>query len=166
MNDYELFNEKTTEFISPYLSDKMLERGDIITFQGENYFVFNLLMPKDRKLIVAVWPVKIYLPGDIEDLRLLNWIQKNLKGMKIRLSNDKGSIEGVVINYWPGIRVIPPDNLRSGKKPETFYAEEFPCRLEFLTLGPDNPTMIDLLDYTMIEILSNKESFYDRRIYI
>ena len=112
-------------------------------------------IPKDRKLRVAIWPTKIYLPGDFEDLRLLHWIKQNIKGMKIRLSNVKGSIEGKVINYWPGIRVMPKDNLRSGEKPKTYYTEEFPSRLEFLTLGPDNPQMIDLLDFSMIEILGN-----------
>ena len=154
MDEYELFNEKTAEFSGLYLSDKMLEKGDVITFQGENYFVSNLIIPSDSKLRVAVWPAKIYIPKDIEDLRLLHWIQQNLIGLKIRLSNDKNSIEGKVINYWPGIRFMPPDNLKPGERPETFYAEEFPSRLEFLTLGPDNPTIIDLLDYTMIEILS------------
>jgi len=153
MHEYELFNEKTAEFLGPYLSDKMLEKGDILTFQRENYFVSHLMIPSDGKLRVAVWPVKIYLPGDIEDLQLLNWIKQNLIGMKIRLSNDKNSIEGKVINYWPRIRFVPPDNLKPDERPETFYAEELPGRLEILSLGPDNPTMIDLPTFSMIEIL-------------
>jgi hypothetical protein len=153
MEEYELFNEKTAEFFGTYLSDKMLEKGDVITFQGKNYFVSNLMILKDRKLRIAVWPAKINLPGDIEDLQLLNWIKKNLVGMKIRLSNNKNSIEGKVINYWPRIRFIPPDNLKPDERPETFYAEELPGRLEILSPGPDDLTMIDLPTFSMIEIL-------------
>jgi len=153
MSEYELFNEKRAEFIGPYLSDKMLEKGDVITFQGENYFVTNLMILKDSKLRIAVWPAKINLPGDIEDLQLLNWIKQNLIGMKIRLSNNKNSIEGKVINYWPRIRFIPPDNLKLNERPETFYAEELPGRLEILSPGPDDPTMIDFPAFSMIEIL-------------
>ncbi len=153
MSVYELFNEKTAKFLGLYLSDKMLEKGDVIAFQGEDFFVSDLIIPSDRKLRVAVWPAKIKLPIDIEDLRLLHWIQQNLIGLKIRLSKDKYSIEGKVINYWPGIRFMPPNNLKPGKRPEAFYTEEFPSRLEFLTLGPDNQRVIDLLDFSMIEIL-------------
>jgi len=36
MNEYELLNEKTGEFIGPYLSYKMLEKGDIVSSKGEN----------------------------------------------------------------------------------------------------------------------------------
>jgi hypothetical protein len=153
MNEYELFNEKPIEFLGPYLSDKMLEKGDVITFHDENFFVSNLIIPSDRKLIVTVWPAKIYLPGDIEDLRLLRWIQQNLIGMKIRISNDKSSIEGMVINYWPGIRYMPSNNLKPNERPQYYYAEEYPGRLEILSIEPDNPTMIDLLRFSMIEIL-------------
>jgi len=153
MSEYEVFNEKTAEFLSPYLSDKMLEKGNVITFQAENYFVSNLMIPKDRKLRVTVWPAKIHLPRDIEDLRLLHWIQQNLIGLKIRISNDKSSIEGMVINYWPGIRYMPPDNLKPNERPETYYAEEYPSRLEILSIEPNNPTMIDLLRFSMIEII-------------
>jgi hypothetical protein len=74
--------------------------------------------------------------------------------MKIKLSNDKDSIEGRVINYWPGIRNMDPANLKSGERPVNPDAESFPGRLEFLTLGPGNPAMIDLLDFSMIEILN------------
>lgn len=155
MSEYELFNEKTAELLGPYLSDKMLEKRDVIVFQGENFFVSNLMIPSNHKLRVAVWPAKINLPKDIGDLRLLHWIQLNLIGLKIRISNDKNSIEGKVINYWPRIRFMPPDNLKPGEIPETFYAEEFPSRLEILSLVPDNPTMIDLLNFSMIEILGN-----------
>lgn len=153
MNEYELFNEKTAEFLGRYLSDKMLEKSDVIVFQEGNFFVSNLIIPSDRKLRVAVWPAKINLPGDIEDLRLLHWIQQNLIGLKIRISNDKSSIEGMVINYWPGIRYMPPDNLKPNERPETYYAEEYPSRLEILSIEPDNPTMIDLLRFSMIEII-------------
>ena len=153
MNEYELFSEKPAKFIGPYLSDKMLEKGDIITFQIENFVVSNLMMPENRKLRVSVWPAKIYLPRDIEDLRLLHWIQQNLIGMKIRLSNDESNIDGVVINYWPRIRFIPPDNLNLNERPKTLYAEEFPGRLEILSLGPDDPTLIDLPNFSLIEIL-------------
>jgi len=155
MNEYELFNEKTAEFLGPYLNDKMLEKGDVITFQGENYFVSNLMILKDCKLRIAVWPAKINLPGDIEDLRLLHWIQQNIIGLKIRISNNKNSIEGKVVNYWPGIRFMPSNNLKPNERPETYYAEEYPGRLEILSIEPDNPTMIDLLSFSMIEILGN-----------
>ena len=155
MNEYELYNKKRAGFEGPYFSDKMLEMGDVISFQGENYIVSELMMPENRKLRVAVWPAKINLPGDIEDLRLLRWIQLNLIGMKIRLSNDRDSIEGRVINYWPAIRFMPSANLQPGERPATLYAEDFPGRLEFLTLGPGNPAMIDLLDFSIIEILDN-----------
>lgn len=155
MNEYELFNEKNAAFAGPYFSDKMLEKGDVITFQGESYIVSDLMMPENRKLRVAVWPARINLPDDIEDLRLLRWIQQNLIGMKIKLSNDKDSIEGRVINYWPGIiRDMEPANLKPGERPVNPDAESFPGRLEFLTLGPGNPAMIDLLDFSMIEILN------------
>ena len=155
MNEYELFNEKTAEFFGTYLGDKMLEKCDVLTFQGENYFVFNLMIPSDGKLRIAVWPAKINLPGDIEDLRLLHWIQQNLIGLKIKISNNKNCIEGEVINYWPGIRFLPSDNLKPNERPETYFAEEYPSRLEILSLEPDNPTMIDLLSFTMIEILGD-----------
>ena len=155
MNEYELYNKKRAGFEGPYFSDKMLEMGDVISFQGENYIVSELMMPENRKLRVAVWPAKINLPDDIEDLRLLRWIQLNLIGLKIRLSNDRDSIEGRVINYWPGIRYMPPANLKPGERPATLNAEDFPGRLEFLTLGPGNPAMIDLLDFSIIEILNN-----------
>ena len=153
MSEYELFNEKTAEFLGRYLSDKMLEKSDVIVFQEENFFVSNLIILSDRKLRVAVWLAKINLPGDIEDLRLLHWVQQNLIGLKIRISNDKSSIEGMVINYWPGIRYMPPDNLKPNERPETYYAEEYPSRLEILSIEPDNPTMIDLLRFSMIEII-------------
>ena len=156
MSEYELFNEKTAEFLGSYLSDKMLEKGDVVTSEGEDYIISYLLIPSDRKLRVAVWPAKIYLPVDIGDLRLLRWIQQNLIGAKIRLTNNKGSVEGEVISYWPGKRIAPPDILISHDRPEIFIAEEFPDRLEFLNLGSDNPTIIDLLDYTMIEILGKQ----------
>jgi hypothetical protein len=157
MNEYELLNEKTGEFIGTYLSGRMLERGDIITFSGENYFVFNLMIPEDRKLRISVWQAKISLPGDIKDLRLLRWIQKNLIGMKIRLSNDKSSIEGVVNNYWPRISFVPPENrMTDERSDDLMYAEELPGRLEILFLGPDNPDIVDLLDYKMIEILGEQ----------
>ena len=133
----------------------MLEKGDVITFQGENYFVSNLMILKDCKLRIAVWPAKINLPGDIEDLRLLHWIQQNIIGLKIRISNNKNSIEGKVVNYWPGIRFMPSNNLKPNERPETYYAEEYPGRLEILSIEPDNPTMIDLLSFSMIEILGN-----------
>lgn len=156
VNEYEIFNEKTAEFTGLYLSDKMLEKCDIITFQGENYIVSDLIIPSDRKLRVAVWPSKIKLPIDIEDHRFLHWIQQNLIGLKIRLSNDKNSIEGRVIDYWPGKRFIPPDFPGSGERTETFFAEEFPLRLEILSLGPDDPSIIDLLDFSVIEIIGNQ----------
>ena len=155
VNEYEIFNEKTAEFTGLYSSDKMLEKCDIIKFQGENYIVSNLIIPSDRKLRVAVWPSKIKLPIDIEDHRFLHWIQQNLIGLRIRLSNDKNSIEGKVIDYWPGKRFMPPDYPGSGERTETFYAEEFPLRLEILSLGPDDPSIIDLLDFSIIEILGN-----------
>jgi len=155
MSEYEISNEKTAEFLGPYSSNKMLEKGDVINFQGENFFVTNLMIPSDRKLRIAVWPAKINLPGDIEDLRLLHWIQQNIIGLKIRISNNKNSIEGKVVNYWPGIRFMPSNNLKPNERPETYYAEEYPGRLEILSIEPDNPTMIDLLSFSMIEILGN-----------
>jgi len=155
MNKYELFNEKTAEFLGSYSSDKMLEKGDVLTFQGDKYFVVNLMIPSERILRIAVWPAKINLPGDIEDLRLLHWIQQNIIGLKIRISNNKNSIEGEVISYWPGIRFVPSDNLKSNERPETYYAEEYPSRLEILSIEPNNPTMIDLLSFSIIEILGN-----------
>jgi hypothetical protein len=156
MNEYEVINEKTAEFIGHYLSDKILEIGDVIIFQGVNYFVTNLITPSDRKIRVAVWPVIIYLPSDFDDLRLLRWIQKNIIGMKIKISNEESSTEGVVINYWPKISFVPLDNLKSNESPkDLMYAEEFPGRLEILSLGPDDPTMIDLLDFSVMEILGN-----------
>ena len=145
MNEYELFNEKTAESRGPYLSDTMLEKNDVITFQGENYFVSNLLIPKDQKLIVAVWPAKIYLPGDIENPRLLRWLQENLIGMKIRLSNNKGSIKGTVIDLWPDIKSVPSRNLKSVESSEAFHTEDYSGRREFLILWIDNPAIIDLL---------------------
>ena len=33
MNEYELYIEKRAEFTGPYLSDKMLEKGEVITFK-------------------------------------------------------------------------------------------------------------------------------------
>jgi len=155
MGEYEIFNVKTAEFLGPYLSDKMVEKCDVITFKGGNYIVSNLMIPEDGKLRVAVWPAKINLPGDIEDLRLLHWLQQNIIGLKIRISNNKNSIEGEVISYWPGRRFVTSDNLNPNERPETYYAEEYPGRLEILSIEPDNPTMIDLLNFSMIEILGN-----------
>jgi len=48
---------------------------------------------------------------------------------------------------------MPPDNLKPNERPETYYAEEYPSRLEILSIEPDNPTMIDLLRFSMIEII-------------
>jgi hypothetical protein len=57
----------------------MLEKGDVITFKGENFFVSALMIPSDRKLRIFVWTAKINLPNAIEDLRLLHWIEMNVE---------------------------------------------------------------------------------------
>jgi len=148
MNKYELFNEKTAEFLGPYSSDKMLEKGDVITFQGKNYFVFNLMIPSDGKLRVAVWPTKISLPGDLGNLRLFHWIQKSLTGLKVKIYSDYTIIKGIVIN---DLTV----NLKPEERPETFYDEELPWGLEILPPESDRPITIDLLSFSIIEILGN-----------
>jgi len=148
MNKYELFNEKTAEFLGSYLSDKMLEKGDVITFQGKNYFVFNLMIPSDGKLRVAVWPAKISLPWDLGNLGLFHWIQKSLTGLKVKISNDYTIIKGIVIN---DLTV----NLKPEERPETFYDEELPWGLEILPPESDRPITIDLLSFSIIEILGN-----------
>jgi len=148
MNKYELFNEKTAEFLGSYLSDKMLEKGDVITFQGKNYFVFNLMIPSDGKLRVAVWPAKISLPWDLGNLRLFHWIQQSLTGLKVKISNEYTIIKGIVIN---DLTV----NLKPEERPETFYDEELPWGLEILPPESDRPITIDLLSFSIIEILGN-----------
>jgi len=148
MNKYELFNEKTARFLGSYLSDKMFEKGDVLTFQGEDYFVFNLMIPSDGKLRVAVWPAKISLPWDLGNLRLFHWIQKSLTGLKVKISNDYTIIKGIVIN---DLTV----NLKPEERPETFYDEELPWGLEILPPESDRPITIDLLSFSIIEILGN-----------
>ena len=157
MKEYELYNEKASEFLGSFLSDEILETGDVITFKGESFFVFNLISQSDHKVRIEVWPAKIYLPGDIKDLRLLQWFRVNLIGTKIRLSDNKDTVEGGVTNYWPRIKTAPPDNLKPDERSnDLMYAKKFTGRLEFLILKSDDPSMIDLLDYTMIEILGKQ----------
>lgn len=100
MNEYELFNEKTMRFFGLYSSDKMLVNGDVIPVKGENYVVSNLMTPEDRKLRVAVWPARIWIPDDLDEIRLLHWVRQNIVGLNIRVSSPDKSIEGMVIKYF------------------------------------------------------------------
>ncbi len=155
MVEYELFNEKTERFFGLFSNDKMLVKGDVISFCGESYIVANLMIPFDRKLRVAVWPSIIKIPDDLEDIRLLHWIQHNLKGLKIRLSNNLNTIEGEVINYWPGIKYLPPESLKQVIDSKINYTEYCNRRMEILSIDSSDTGIHDLFDFQIMEILSN-----------
>lgn len=153
MTDYLLFNEKIGAFIGLYSSDKMLERGEIINFQGDNYLITNLMVPCNKKLRISVWPSVIHIPDDLEDSRLLHWIQQYLKGLKIRISDSKTSFEGKVTGYWSGIKMLPPLYIKTSQESVINCTDIYPKKMEILSIGSSNQTMIDLLDYKVMEIL-------------
>ena len=157
MIEYELFNEKRAQILSSYSSDKIIERGDIISIGYLDYIVTNLMIPIERKQRLAVWPAKIRIPDDLEDIRLLHWIQQNLKGLRIRLSNNTNTVEGKVTDYWPGIKYMPPVCIKPNEESKVKYIESYPKRLEIISIGPSNPVMLDLTDYMLMEILGNQK---------
>lgn len=159
MSRYELYNEKQAEFLGFYNSARLLEKGEVITFQGEKFYISELIIRSESNIRAIVWPAIIYLPMDIENLKLLSWLQKNLIGMTIRLTGDKRCIKGKVINFWPGMRSTPSDDrLKLNKMPKNSAAEAVPRRLELLTLQADDLKLIDLTDFHMIELLGNDEA--------
>jgi len=155
MNEYEVFNEKTAKFIGIYSSDKMLARRDVISIKGENYVTSDLMIPEDQKSRIAVWPARIRIPNDLKDVRLLHWLQQNLIGLNIRISGSDKSIEGVVLNYRSEMMYLPPVRFKPNEEPKVYYTEHYPRRLEILSKLTEDPILIDLTEYQMIDILSS-----------
>jgi hypothetical protein len=153
MNHYELFCKKYSRCLGSHLSDIRLKKGDVIKFKAKYYIIADLAFRTEGKIRVDVWPSIIRLRKDLQDPMLLHWLQKNLLGLRIRLVGDKNTIEGEVIDFWPGIRIVSQERFDSGKKPEALYAEAFPDRMELLSILLDNPVFVELSDFNFLQIM-------------
>ncbi len=154
MSRYELYNEKQAEFLGFYNGSRLLEKGEIIIFQGEKFFLSELITSSEGYSRANVWPTIINLQIDNENPRLLSWLRKNLTGMTVKLKGDKRCVRGKVINYWPGMRNTPAgdsDNLKN--LPDKLVYEMVPRRIELLTLQADDLRLMDLTDFHTIELL-------------
>ncbi len=153
MNHYELFCKKYSRCLGSHLSNKRLKIGDVIKFNVKYYIRADLVFRTESKIRAEVWPAIIRFQQDLQNPMLLHWLQKNMLGLRIRLVGNKNTVEGEVIDFWPGIRPISQEKFNSGEKPEAFYAEEYPDRMELLSILLDNPVFVDLSDYDSLQIL-------------
>jgi hypothetical protein len=153
MYQYELFCKKYSRCLGSHLSEKWLKKGDVIKFKEKYYIIADLVFRIESKIKAEVWPAIIRLHQDLRDPELLHWIQKNLLGLRIRLIGDENAIEGEVIDFWPGIRLIREERFESREKPVVLFVEEYPDRIEILSILTDIPNIVELSEYNSLQIL-------------
>lgn len=154
MNQYELFCKKSSIYLGSHSSHKGHKKGDVLKFKGKYYIITDLIFWTERIFRANVWPAIIWLKQDLQDPSLLHWLQKNLVGLRISLVGDKKVVEGEVIDFWPGIRSISSKMINLDERKVTLFAEEFPDRIELLSLLSDDANYVDLVDYDSLQVLS------------